>query len=89
MHSKSPPRNRLAKVLPEEWRQMLLDRGVPKRKYTAVCRATLADGRIVEELIIEQGWIIALSRAGLAGTFEQRIDFDPRTIKALEVIQVV
>jgi hypothetical protein len=84
MHSKSPPRNRLAKVLPDEWRDMLLARGVPKRKYTAVCRATL-----VEELIVEQGWIIALDRAGLAGSFEQRIDFDPRTITSLEVLQVV
>jgi hypothetical protein len=89
MHSKSPPRNRLAKVLPDEWRDMLLARGVPKRKYTAVCRATLVGGRIVEELIVEQGWIIALDRAGLAGSFEQRIDFDPRTITSLEVLQVV
>lgn len=89
MHSKSPPRNRLAKVLPDEWRQMLLSMGVPKRKYTAVCRATLAGGRVVEELIVEQGWIIALDRSGLAGTFEQRIDFDPRTITAMEVLQVV
>ena len=89
MHSKSPPRNRLAKVLPDEWREMLLARGVPKRKYTAVCRATLAGGRVVEELIVEQGWIIALDRGGLAGKFEQRIDFDPRTISALEVLQVV
>ena len=53
-HSKSPPRNRLAKVLPQEWRQFLIAHGVPKRKYTAVCRATLAGGRIVEDLIIEQ-----------------------------------
>jgi hypothetical protein len=89
MHSKSPPRNRLAKVLPDEWRDMLLARGVPKRKYTAVCRATLADGRVVEELIVEQGWIIALDRCGLGGRFEQRIDFDPRTITSLEVLQVV
>jgi len=89
MHSKSPPRNRLAKVLPDEWREMLLARGVPKRKYTAVCRATLAGGRVVEELIVEQGWIIALDRAGLSGKFEQRIDFDPRTISSLEVLQVV
>jgi hypothetical protein len=89
MHSKSPPRNRLAKVLPDEWREMLLARGVPKRRYTAVCRATLVGGRIIEELIIEQGWIIALDRAGLAGSFEQRIDFDPRMISSLEVLQVV
>ena len=27
---------------------------VPQRKYTAVCKATLADGRVIEELIIEE-----------------------------------
>jgi hypothetical protein len=89
MHSKTPPRNRLAKVLPEQWRKYLVDQGAPKRKYTAVCRATLSDGRVVEQLIVEQGWIIALDRAGLGGTFEQRIDFDPRTIESLDVLQVV
>ena len=89
MASNHTPRNRLAKVLPDEWRDLLLERGVPKRKYTAVCRATLADGRIVEELIVERGWIIALDRNGLAGAFEQRIDFDPRTIVELQIIQVV
>ena len=89
MHSKVPPRNRLAKVLPEEWRTMLQERGVPKRKYTAVCRATLAGGRVIEEMIVEEGWIIALSKEGLAGVFEQRIDFDPRTILEVEVLQVV
>ena len=89
MHSKTPPRNRLAKVLPEEWRKYLVANGVPKRKYTAVCRATLVGGRVVERLIVEEGWIVALDKAGLAGTFEQRIDFDPRTITQLEIIQVV
>ena len=89
MHSKTPPRNRLAKVLPEEWRKFLVSRGVPKRKYTAVCRATLADGRVVEQLIVEEGWVIALDKSGLAGRFEQRIDFDPRTITGLEILQVV
>ncbi len=89
MHSRTPPRNRLAKVLPEEWRQVLLEHGAPRRKYTAVCRATLAGGRIIEQLIIEEGWIIALDKSGLGGTFEQRIDFDPRTIAELEVLQVV
>jgi hypothetical protein len=89
MHSKTPPRNRLAKVLPEEWRKDLLARGCPKRKYTAVCRATLTGGRVIDDLIIEEGWIIALDRAGLGGTFEQRIDFDPRQITQLELIQVV
>jgi hypothetical protein len=89
MHSKSPPRNRLAKVLPEEWRTFLVARGVPRRKYTAVCRATLAGGRVIDQLIVEEGWIVALDKSGLAGTFEQRIDFDPRTISLLEIVQVV
>ena len=89
MSSRSAPRNRLAKVLPEEWRRFLVDRGVPKRKYTAVCRATLADGRIIKELIIEEGWIIALDKKGLAGRFERRIDFDPRSITELEILQVI
>jgi hypothetical protein len=85
---KDSPRNRLAKPLPEEWRTVLLAHGVPKRKYTAVCRVTLTDGRVIEQLIVEQGWIIALDKAGLAGRFEQRIDFDPRTIVRLEIVQV-
>ncbi len=88
MSSRTAPRNRLAKVLPEEWRHYLLAHGVPKRKYTAVCRATLVGGRIIDELIVEEGWIIALSKAGLAGTFEQRIDFDPRSITELQILQV-
>jgi hypothetical protein len=89
MQSRNPPRNRLAKVLPEEWRKFLVGHGAPKRKYTAVCRATLAGGRLIENLIIEQGWIIALDRNGLGGTFEQRIDFDPRLIVELEILQIV
>ena len=89
MPTRTPPRNRLAKALPEDWRKFLAAAGVPKRKYAAVCRATLAGGRVIEQLIVEQGWIVALDRNGLAGTFEQRIDFDPRTITALEVLQVV
>lgn len=89
MHSRTPPRNGLAKVLPEEWRKFLVARGVPKRKYTAVCRATLAGGRVIDQMIVEEGWIIALDKAGLAGQFEQRIDFDPRTITGLEIVQVV
>jgi len=68
---------------------MLLEKGVPRRKYTAVCRAELVGGRVIEELIVEQGWIIALSKEHLAGVFEQRIDFDPRQITTLEIIQVV
>jgi hypothetical protein len=88
MHSKHPPRNRLAKVLPEEWRRFLVQNGVPKRKYTAVCRATLVSGRVIEQLIVEEGWVVALDKGGLAGTFEQRIDFDPRTISYLQIVQV-
>ena len=89
MHSRTPPRNRLAKVLPEEWRKFLVVHGAPKRKYTAVCRVVLAGGRAIDELIVEEGWIIALDKHGLAGTFEQRIDFDPRTILELELRQVI
>ena len=89
MSSRSAPRNRLAKVLPDEWRRFLIAQGVPKRKYTAVCKATLAGGRVIDQLIIEEGWIIALDKTGLSGHFEQRIDFNPRTIIELEVIQVV
>jgi hypothetical protein len=89
MHSKEPPRNRLAKVLPEEWRKLLVSKGVPKRKYTAVLRATLVGGRVIDEMIVEQGWIVALNKQGLAGTFEQRIDLDPRQITAIEIVQVV
>lgn len=88
MPSRSGPRNRLAKPLPDEWRAYLQEHGVPKRKYTAVCRATLAGGRVIEELIVEEGWIVALTRAHLAGVFEQRIDFDPRTIMELVIVQV-
>jgi hypothetical protein len=89
MHSKTPPRNRLAKVLPEEWRKHLVAHGVPKRKYTAVLRVTLAGGRVIEELIVEEGWIVALDRAGLVGDSERRIDFDPRTISDVQIVQVV
>ncbi len=68
---------------------MLVQNGVPRRKYTAVCRLTLAGGRVIENAIIEEGWLIALDKSHLAGVFEQRIDFDPRTITALEILQVV
>ena len=89
MRSRNPPRNRLAKPLPEPWRRFLVSQGVPKRKYAAVCKVTLADGRIIDELIVEQGWIVALDKAGLAGQFEQRIDFDPPQIVDLQILQVV
>lgn len=88
MHSKHPPRNRLAKPLPEEWRKYLIEQGVPKRKYTAVCRVTLPGERVLEEVIIEQGWIIATDRSGLVGDAERRIDFDPRQIIDLHIVQV-
>ena len=89
MASRSAPRNRLAKPLPDEWRRFLVEHGVPKRKYTAVCRAELDSGRVIDQLIIEEGWVIALDKSGLAGTFEQRIDFDPRDITSLAILQVV
>jgi hypothetical protein len=89
MPSRSTPRNRLAKPLPDEWRRFLVEHDVPKRKYTAVCRAELSSGRVIEQLIIEEGWVIALDKTGLAGTFEQRIDFDPRDISDLKILQVV
>jgi hypothetical protein len=90
MHAKiTSPRNRLAKPLPDEWRELLIAYGAPKRKYAAVLRATLAGGRVIEELVVEQGWIISLSKKGLAGIFEERIDFDPRTITEVEILQVV
>jgi hypothetical protein len=89
VHSKQPGRNRLAKVLPEEWRKLLVERGVPKRKYTAVIRAELVGGRVIDEMIVEEGWIIALDRSGLAGTFERRIDIDPRQITSIELLQVI
>jgi hypothetical protein len=89
VHSKQPGRNRLAKVLPEEWRKFLIEHGVPKRKYTAVVRAELVGGRVIDEMIVEEGWIIALNRGGLAGTFERRIGIDPRQITSLEILQVI
>ena len=89
MHSKDPPRNRLAKVLPEVWRQQLIAAGVPKRKYTAVLRVTLADGSVVDDVIVEQGWIVSVGRDGLGGTFERRVPLDPRQIAAVELVQFV
>lgn len=89
MHSKNAPRNRLAKTLPEEWRKFLIENGVPRRKYAAVLRATLTDGRVIEELAVEEGWIVGLTRSALVGNTEIRIDFDPRTITDLQIIQVI
>ena len=89
MPGRTPIRNRLAKPLPGNWRAWLVQQGVPKRKYTAVCAATLSDGRRIDPLIIEEGWIIATDAALLADTFEQRIDFDPGRIEAMELRQIV
>ncbi len=44
---------------------------------------------VIEALFVEEGWIVALDRNGLGGTFEQRIDFDPRLILELEIKQIV
>ena len=46
-------------------------------------------GRVIEDLIIEEGWVIALSKAGLGGTFEERIDFHPAEISVLDLKQVI
>ena len=89
MHSKFPPRNRLAKILPEEWRKFLVANGARAASTLPSARATLAGGRMIEDLIVEEGWIIALDRNGLGGTFEQRIDFDPRLITELQIKQIV
>ena len=88
--SRTPPRNRLAKPLPDRWRYWLVDEGVPKRKYTAVVTVALADGRRVDEVIIEEGWIVAIGLERLADdVFEQAIDFDPLFIEAVELVQAV
>ena len=50
MHSKTPPRNRLAKALPESWRKVFVERGVPKRKYAAIVQITLAGGRVIDDV---------------------------------------
>jgi hypothetical protein len=88
MSAPPDPRNRLAKALPKEWREHLIAQGVPKRKYIAICRARLTDGRLIDPVIVEQGWIISTSLARMSGQFEQRIEFDPRTITELEIVQV-
>lgn len=87
MHAKTPPRNRLAKVLPEPFRRQLADHGIPRRKYTALLRATLSSGEVIPELVVEEGWIVALDRSGLAGKADRPIRIDPRDIVAIEVVQ--
>ena len=86
----TPPRNRLAKPLPDHWRDVLLEQGVPRRKYTAVLKLTLSSGDTVEPVVVEEGWIISVGLDALAADeFEQRIDFDPAAIQSLEVLQIV
>ena len=89
MPSRTPIRNRLAKPLPARWREWLVTRGVPKRKYTAVCRATLGDGTVFDEVVIEEGWVIAVGLGVLTDSFEQRIAFDPEQVAAMSVGQIV
>ena len=87
---RTPPRNRLAKPLPDRWRTWLVAQGVPRRKYTAVVAATLTDGRTVDDVVIEEGWIIALGTAPLAAAaFEQPIALDPAAIASLRLVQTV
>ena len=87
--SRTPPRNRLAKPLPDRWRAWLVDQGVPRRKYTAVCDVTLTTGEALQQVIIEEGWIIAVGTDGLDEQFEERIGFDPEAIEAMTLEMVV
>ena len=87
--SRTPPRNRLAKPLPDRWRRWLVDHGVPRRKYTAVVAATLADGRVIHDVVIEEGWIIAVGLDALADAFEQPIPLAPDSITSLTLTQTV
>ena len=89
MPARTPIRNRLARPLPETWRRWLVAQGVPKRKYTAVCAATLQDGRVAETIVIEEGWIIATDLEVLADRFEQRIALDPNAIESMHLLQVI
>lgn len=90
MPSRTPARNRLARPLPERWRSWLVDQGVPKRKYTAVVAVTLADGATIEDVVIEEGWIISIGTAALAAdVFEQRIDLEPEAIQAMTLTTMV
>lgn len=89
MKSKEPARNRLAKALPDEWQDHLEAAGVPRRKYTAVCRAEMVGGQVIEAMVIEQGWIVGLDRTALAGREERPIAINPRQILSLTVLQVI
>ncbi len=88
--TRTPARNRLAKPLPERWRQWLVEQGVPRRKYTAVVLVHLTTDETVEEVVIEEGWIVAVGIERLQhDVFEQLIAFDPLFIGSLELTQVV
>ena len=88
--SRTPARNRLAKPLPEQWRQWLVDQGVPRRKYTAVLRLGLHDGTVIESAVVEEGWIITTDLADLQhDQFERAIDFDVAFIRGVEIVQIV
>ncbi|MEM6561234.1 MAG: hypothetical protein AAF656_06515 [Planctomycetota bacterium] len=82
-------RNRLAKPLPDRWREKLVELGCPRRKYTAVCTLTLIDGKVITDAVIEDGWLIAVGTSGLADRFDQRIDVDPADVTHLELVLLV
>ncbi|MGF1633602.1 MAG: hypothetical protein ACFCVE_07105 [Phycisphaerae bacterium] len=82
------PTNRFARQLPVALRQRLQAMGVPKRKYTAVLKLTLP-GRVIEEAVVVENWIVATSKANYAAGVEERIDFDPELIQDVLVKQVV
>lgn len=87
MHAKTPERNRLAKLLPRPFLEQLQLAGLPRKKYTAILKATLHDGTVIEEMIVEGGWIIALDRSGLAGNVDRPISLNPRDIASVELLQ--
>ena len=63
--------------------------GIYELLYNPKFTPRRSPGSHIDEMIVEEGWIVSLDRSGLAGKFEQRIDFDPRTISDLQVLQVV
>jgi hypothetical protein len=89
MHSKAPTRNRLGKLLPREFRDQLHEAGIPRRKYAAVLRVALADGSVIEDMVVEEGWIIGLDRSALAGSMDRPIALNPRDIRSVEVKQFI
>lgn len=89
MSARTPIRNRLARPLPERWRTWLVEQGVPKRKYSCIAAVTLADGTRLDRVIIEEGWIISTAAGPIPDTFEEKIDFDPGQVIAIEVQHVI